>query len=417
MSPSARATVIGGLSPSSAYTLSIVAVNAVGAATAVATATTPAQPITNPTAPRNIVATPGDGFLIFTWDEPASWGGSTLSVYQLFFGPVGQAFTPYGTPTVASLSVGSLTNGNQYRFRVRARSQANKNGPYAPIVTAIPAAPATAPSAPRNLSGTPLPASFRLSWSAPLNDGGASVTAYIIYVSPDAVLTVSGDVLTATVTGLTPGVALVFWVRARNSAGDSGNSNFASGSPLPLPATQPSTAAQHCGGYGQPFVCYQLGRARRLGQLHAFHLSHGLGATDNDNTHIVETADNRVTLSTHLDPNGGSNQCAFGCGQQLLHAHWRALASQLGQQLHSLPRFRLFSRHRRCRAAARRHRALCAFCFCRRRAGDCNGGNRAGYPQLERARQRRRAAHRLHFELWRGVNKLACKPNGDGCWR
>ena len=136
-----RATVITGLSANTAYTLSIVAVNAVGAATAVATATTPSAP---PSAPRNFRVVSRDaryGFVV-EWDEPASWGGSTLSLYRvgMDIGFQGESFyETANTRLTITMHQGaaliSWAGGGFPRYRIRARSQAGVDSAWSAAFT------------------------------------------------------------------------------------------------------------------------------------------------------------------------------------------------------------------------------------------------------------------------------------------
>jgi hypothetical protein len=87
-------------------------------------------------------------------------------------------------------------------------------GAYAAIV----------PAAPTGISGTPAVGSVALSWTAPTNTGGVSLTDYIVQYSTDqSSWTTFADgtstATTATVTGLTGGTNYYFRVAAVNSAG------------------------------------------------------------------------------------------------------------------------------------------------------------------------------------------------------
>jgi len=89
----------------------------------------------------------------------------------------------------------------------------------------------SAPGAPTNVSATAGNASAVLSWTAPADNGGATITSYTIEKqSGSGAWSAAGTSNTngKTVTGLTNGTGYVFRVKATNSAGDSGwssNSN------------------------------------------------------------------------------------------------------------------------------------------------------------------------------------------------
>ena len=82
---------------------------------------------------------------------------------------------------------------------------------------------ATVPGAPTNVSAVAGNASATVSWSAPASNGGAAITSYTVTSSTGQMVTVS-NVLTATVTGLTPGIPVTFTVKATNVHGDSPSS-------------------------------------------------------------------------------------------------------------------------------------------------------------------------------------------------
>lgn len=76
---------------------------------------------------------------------------------------------------------------------------------------------AAAPSVPRDVSASATAGTVHVEWSAPEDDGGATVTFYEVTVG-DRVVEVEGGALSADVAGMDPGTYAVS-VRARNSAG------------------------------------------------------------------------------------------------------------------------------------------------------------------------------------------------------
>ncbi len=91
----------------------------------------------------------------------------------------------------------------------------------------------TAPGAPTSLSATPDgQTAIDLSWTAPASDGGAAISGYRIEVSTDgglnfSELVASHNTTSYSHTGLTPGTARHYRVRAINSEGNSDWSNTA----------------------------------------------------------------------------------------------------------------------------------------------------------------------------------------------
>lgn len=95
------------------------------------------------------------------------------------------------------------------------------------------------PSAPQTFArGLEGPDSVPLTWAAPADNGGAFVTGYIIQASTDPAFggtpltKVVGNVLAATMDGLTPGLTYNFRVRAKNSVGDGAWSSVITGTTL-----------------------------------------------------------------------------------------------------------------------------------------------------------------------------------------
>jgi hypothetical protein len=113
------------------------------------TTTTPSEAIatvmaaTAPQAPQAPVATAGNATVKLTWKAPASNGGATVDKYAV------QRYTSNGWvnvsfPTGLSYTVGSLTNGTKYSFRIRAHNAVG----WGPVSSVVSAVPFTTPSGP-----------------------------------------------------------------------------------------------------------------------------------------------------------------------------------------------------------------------------------------------------------------------------
>ena len=131
---------------------------------------TKSTPTTVPNAPSGLMATRGDGEVTLNWRAPNN-GGSAIKYYE--YNVDGGAWISTGGKST-SYTVTGLTNGETYRFRVRA---VNSVGPGAESKPAR-ATPATVPGAPRNLTLTSGSQYMMLIWERPADNGGLPITGY-----------------------------------------------------------------------------------------------------------------------------------------------------------------------------------------------------------------------------------------------
>jgi titin len=205
------------------YSVQIRAVNSAGAGNA--SLTTTATPVTVPTAPLSVVATPGNASISLNWNAPASNGGATITDYEVEYSTNGGStwFSFInGTSAATSASITSLTNGTSYTFRV---SAVNSVGVGVASVWSTSVAPRTVPTAPTNLAIVAGAGSITASWTA-ASSGGSTITDFIVEYSTDGNLwTTFNDGLSTststTITGLTNGTAYYVRVSAVNVAGES----------------------------------------------------------------------------------------------------------------------------------------------------------------------------------------------------
>ncbi|MDE0116035.1 MAG: fibronectin type III domain-containing protein [bacterium] len=203
-------------------------------------------PATAPGAPGNVMSVAGDGRLAVTWAAPDDDGGARVIDYTVAYMPDAAAcptdiditWNPRIVSTT-SATIGGLTNGVAYRVCVRANNRAGAGGWDS--TTAI---PATAPGAPGNVMSVAGDGRLAVTWAAPDDDGGARVIDYTVAYMPDAAACPTDIDITwnprivsttsATIGGLTNGVAYRVCVRANNRAGAGGWDSTTA-----IPATAP----------------------------------------------------------------------------------------------------------------------------------------------------------------------------------
>jgi hypothetical protein len=167
-----------------------------------------------PAAPGSFTATPGDQQLALSWTAPSN-GGTPITGYQVTQNPGNVT----QSTTATSLTLTGLTNGTQYTLTVAATNGLG-TGPAATATATPSAAPGALPGAPTGVVAVAGTTFATVSWTAPANDGGATIAGYHVVASPgSASTTVFGSFTSATLTGLSGGTAYVFTVTATNANG------------------------------------------------------------------------------------------------------------------------------------------------------------------------------------------------------
>ncbi|MCY4505251.1 MAG: fibronectin type III domain-containing protein, partial [Hyphomicrobiales bacterium] len=193
-----------------------------------------------PTAPSGVTAAAGELSggsqpLVVSWTA-SNGNGAAITQYNVQYqvGTSGATATANAAGGATSLTITAVTNGSEYRARVRG---VNSRGTSAwsawtdPLVQVV--GSPDAPTAPALVAAN---AQLTFSWTAPTNTGGGALSGYDVQykltgasVWIDA--THSGTGTTITVSSLDNAMSYDFRVRARNSAGPSDWSAIAMGIP------------------------------------------------------------------------------------------------------------------------------------------------------------------------------------------
>jgi parallel beta-helix repeat protein len=216
----ATTEIVTGLANGKWYTFVVAASNAVGTGPH-SIATSPIF-VGLPTAPHNVIASAALGQAVVSWTKPSSDGGSSITGYAItpYVGGVAQAARVFRSPATVEV-VTRLTNGSKYSFKVQAITAVGAglmSAADSPIVVGSP----TVPSAPTGATAVPGDGQMTLSWKAPVSNGSANITAYLVTpylrgVAQSARLV--GASQTHVIGGLVNADAYTFRVSAHSAAG------------------------------------------------------------------------------------------------------------------------------------------------------------------------------------------------------
>jgi parallel beta-helix repeat protein len=101
----------------------------------------PVRNLYRPSAPQNLVATAGEGFVELTWTPPTVTGSTAITGYHIYRSTTnGSGYTQIGTSTTTAFTDTTVSNGVTYYYVVRAISSVGESPP-SNEVTATPTAP------------------------------------------------------------------------------------------------------------------------------------------------------------------------------------------------------------------------------------------------------------------------------------
>jgi titin len=226
---------VTGLDNGTTYAFTVTATNTAGTGTA--SASYNGVPATIASAPRNISVTPVNGGITATWAVPSYDGGTAITGYIATVRSTGDTCTTNASTRTCTFT--SLVNGSTYVVDVVATNNAgNSEAASSSNVT-----PRTVPSKPIQVSLTPGAATIRVSWTAPLSDGGSSITSYLATATPGVGVTCTSTGTYCDFLSLTPGTNYSVTVVAVNAAGTGAASSSISSMPFTNPGAPNSVAA------------------------------------------------------------------------------------------------------------------------------------------------------------------------------
>ena len=232
---------VTGLIPGQSYSTRVRVNNVAGAG---ATASASGTPYTVPNAPTGFTATAGSSKLTLAFTTPASNGGSQITGYE-YSTDAGVTFIAVNgnlsTSTAVTKEVLSLTAGQSYSTRVRVVNAAGESATASDSGT-----PYTVPNAPATPTSSSGDQFYEVTWVAPTT-GGSAITGYDVELLDIAAGTTTlfnagSTIRTKKFTGLTIGKEYKARVRAKNAAGDSTYSDYATTRTPSFAVTAPTLA-------------------------------------------------------------------------------------------------------------------------------------------------------------------------------
>jgi fibronectin type 3 domain-containing protein len=225
-SPMGTSFVDTGVTNGTPYFYVVSAVNSAGeSANSNQVSATPAAPVVTPSAPTGLAAVAGNAQVSLTWN--ASTGATSYNVKRATTsgGPYAVISSPMGT----SFADTTVANGTIYFYVVSAVNSAGESA-NSNQVSATPAAPVVAPSAPTGLAATAGNAQVSLTWNA--STGATSYNVKRSTTSGGPYTTIASPTTTSfTDTTVANGTTYFYVVSAVNTAGESANSNQVSATP------------------------------------------------------------------------------------------------------------------------------------------------------------------------------------------
>jgi parallel beta-helix repeat protein len=189
-----------------------------------------------PTAPQNLVATPGNTYVNLTWSPPLDDGGQLVYTYRIYRNTTsGNEVFYLDSGADSFFNDTGVIVGVTYFYEISAVTIMGEG----PISGEVFGMPYSEPSEPLGLMIGSGDSFANLSWTPPLEDGGFPVTNYTIYRGPTSgsltFLDEIGNLTTYNDTTVTNGIPYYYIVRAKNSVGEGLQSNEVNATPVTIP--------------------------------------------------------------------------------------------------------------------------------------------------------------------------------------
>ncbi|MEM0449175.1 MAG: fibronectin type III domain-containing protein [Methanomassiliicoccales archaeon] len=179
-----------------------------------------AKPGAVPTEPIFVMGTSGDRQILLTWSPPQSDGGLAIQWYKIYRGKTENSISHIANTTSLSYLDLGLENGVTYFYRVSAVNGAGEGA----LSKVAKCRPMTTPSAPSEVQAIGGNGEIKISWSAPIDDGGSSIMGYCVYRSAIyggwSFLAFVEDGLEYFDRGLANNATYFYLIRALNGAGE-----------------------------------------------------------------------------------------------------------------------------------------------------------------------------------------------------
>lgn len=181
-----------------------------------------------PGTPGTPVVTAGNAQNALTWTA-ASDNGFAIDKYEVWSTPDTngngvdeESYTKVADVTTTSYMHTGLTNGQGYFYKVRAHNSQG-NSSFSNSATGV---PSTVPAAPTSVVGAPGDQQVSLTWTAPSDTGGLTLTEYRVYrtIAGTEIYAGSSATTSFTDTGRQNGVSHTYRVSAVNSRGEGAQS-------------------------------------------------------------------------------------------------------------------------------------------------------------------------------------------------